>query len=93
MEKLYLHAVVVKKPMPLPLARVKAQKIIKNKKKTFVEETEESFRFRNLPKVYFKEFVSKPLNDEITLVLGHLKDRYKEEMETKGKEEMEKKDL
>jgi hypothetical protein len=85
MEKLYLHAVVVKKPMPLALARLKAQRIIKEKRKTFYKETPESFRFRNLPAVYFKDFVSKPLDDEITLVLGHLKDKYMKE-DTKEEE-------
>lgn len=88
MEKLYLHAVVVKKPQPLALARLKAQRIIKNKKKTFVRETEDSFRFRNLPKNYFKDFVTKTIDDEISLVLGHLKEKYMDE----EKKEEEKKD-
>lgn len=88
MEKLYLHAVVVKKPQSLALARLKAQRIIKNKKKTFVRETEDSFRFRNLPKNYFKDFVTKTIDDEISLVLGHLKEKYMDE----EKKEEEKKD-
>lgn len=71
-EKLYLHAVVVKKSMPLALARLRAQEFIKNKKKTFYRDTEDSFRFRNIPKQSFKDFYSKKINDEITLVLGHL---------------------
>lgn len=75
MEDLYLHAVVVKKPMPLALARLKAQKFIKNKRKTFFRETEDSFRFRNIPKQQFRDFVSKQINDEITLVLGHLNEK------------------
>lgn len=75
MEDLYLHAVVVKKPMPLALARLKAQRFIKNKKKTFYRETEDSFRFRNLPKQKFRDFITKKINDEISLVLGHLNEK------------------
>lgn len=86
MEKLYLHAVVVKKPQSLALARLKAQRIIKNKKKTFVRQTEDSFRFRNLPKNYFKDFVTKEVDEEISLVLGHLKEKYMKEEESKEEE-------
>lgn len=75
MEDLYLHAVIVKKPMPLALARLRAQKYIKNKRKTFFRETEDSFRFRNIAKQNFRDFVSKQINDEITLVLGHLNEK------------------
>jgi hypothetical protein len=76
MEKLYLHAVVIKKPIPLALARLKAQRFIKNGRKTFYRETEDSFRFRNLPKSFFTDFVSKKIDDEITIVLGHLQEKY-----------------
>lgn len=84
-EKLYLHAVVVKKPSSIALARYKAQKYIKNKKKTFYRDTEDSFRFRNLPKQMFKDFVSKKIDDDVTLVLGHLNEKAlgKVDMETK----------
>jgi hypothetical protein len=75
MEDLYLHAVIVKKTMPLALARLRAQKFIKNKNKTFVRETEDSFRFRNLPKGYFKDFVTKQINEDISIVLGHLNEK------------------
>jgi len=71
-EKLYLHAVIVKKPSSLALARLKAQRFIRNKRKTFYRETEDSFRFRNIPKQNFKDFVTKKIDPEITLVLGHL---------------------
>lgn len=74
-EKLYLHAVVVKKTMPLALARLRAQKFIKNKRKTFFRETEDSYRFRNIPKQSFKDFVSKKIDDDITIILGHLNDK------------------
>lgn len=76
MEKLYLHAVVVKKPTPLALARLKAQRFIRNSKKIFFRETEDSYRFRNIPKSYFTDFVSKKIDDEITIVLGHLKEKH-----------------
>lgn len=71
-EELYLHAVIVKKSMPLALARLKAQKFIKNKRKTFYRETEDSYRFRNIPKQRFKDFITKKINEDITIVLGHL---------------------
>jgi hypothetical protein len=74
MEKVYLHAVVVKKPTPLALARLKAQRIIKNKNKTFYTETEDSFRFRNLPERYFKDLTTKVIDDEISIITGHAKD-------------------
>lgn len=72
MDKLYLHAVIVKKPIPLALARMRAQKFIKNSKKTFFRETEDSFRFRNIPKGHFRDFLTKKINDEISIVVGHL---------------------
>lgn len=72
MNEVYLQAVQVKKPISLALARLKAQQYIKNKKKTFVEETEDCFRFRNLPKVYFSSVGLKPINEEISLLVGHL---------------------
>lgn len=71
-EKLYLHAVLVKKPSSVALARYKAQKFIKNKRKSFYRETEDSYRFRNIPKQDFKDFVTKKIDDEVSLVLGHL---------------------
>lgn len=74
--KLYLHAVVINKPVPLALARLKAQRFIRNKSKTFFRETEDSYRFRNLPKTVFTDFVSKKIDDEITIVMGHLKEKY-----------------
>lgn len=75
MEDLYLHAVIVKKPMSLALARLKAQGFIKNKNKTYFRETEDSFRFRNIPKGHFKDFVTKKINEDISIVLGHLNEK------------------
>lgn len=74
-EPLYLHAVIVTKTMPLALARLKAQNFIKNKRKTYYSETEDSFRFRNIPKQQFRDFITKKINDEISLVLGHLNEK------------------
>lgn len=73
-KELYLHAVIVKKPMPLALARLRAQKFIKNKNKTFFRETEDSYRFRNIAKQRFKDFITKQINEDISIVLGHLND-------------------
>ena len=75
MGEIYLHAVQVKKPISLALARLKAQQYIKNKKKTFYEETEDYFRFRNLPKQYFSSLGQKPINEEILLVVGTLNEK------------------
>lgn len=88
MEDLYLHAVIVKKPISLALARFRAQKYIRDRNRTFFRETEDSFRFRNIPKGHFKDFVSKPINEDITLVLGHLNEKWlgevrKSDMESK----------
>lgn len=69
---LYLHAVIVKKPVKLSEARFIAQEYIKDKKKTLVRETEEGFRFRNIPKKAFHDLITKNINDSISLVVGHL---------------------
>lgn len=72
-KELYLHAVIVKKPVRLGEARELAQEIIKDRTKTFVRETDDSYRFRNIPKGKFSSFATKKLNDMVTIVLGHLK--------------------
>ena len=74
MEKLYLQAVVVDKAVGFEKAKKLSQEIIKNKKRNVVRETSESYRFRNIPKTKFKvgSFVSKKLNEQVTLVFGHL---------------------
>ena len=81
MEKQYLHAVVIKKPMPLALARLKAQRFIRKSRKTYFTETETDYRFRNLPKTYFSDFQTNVIDDEITLVVGHLLKKYTTEGE------------
>jgi hypothetical protein len=75
MKKLYLHEVVVKKDIGFPEAYRKAQEVIRNKDKKFFRETEDSFRFRNIPKGHFDKtsFKSKVINENVTLIVGHLK--------------------
>jgi hypothetical protein len=76
-EPLVLHAVVIDKSMPLDEARAKAQEVSRLRKKLFMRETSGSYRFRIVPKTRFKRFVSKPISEKITLVLGELKDGMK----------------
>jgi len=73
---LFLQSVVIHKPISLDDAKALSQKIIKNKRKTFYRETEDSYRFRNIPKTDFiiDSFVSKKINDKITIVLGKLRE-------------------
>lgn len=75
-EPLYLQTVIVKKPIGLLEAFNMAQKFIRNRKKKYVVEKEDSYHFRNLPARNFKKdsFRSKVVDDKITLVFGHLKD-------------------
>ena len=70
-----LHAVIIKKPVKLTKAKQEASDIIKNNNRKFYRETNESYRFRNIPKTKFikTSFRSKPINDKITLVYGKLK--------------------
>jgi len=70
-----LHAVVIKKEVPLKDAKKYAADIIKDKSKTFMRETMDSYRFRNIPKTKFDEktFRSKVVNPNITLIFGKLK--------------------
>jgi hypothetical protein len=70
-----LHAVIIDRRIPLEKAKQIAQDIIKHKSKTFYRITENSYRFRNIPKTKFKPetFRSKTTNDKITLIFGDLK--------------------
>ena len=56
-------------------ARDISQRIIKNKNTTFYKETEQSYRFRNIPKTKFnyETFRTKKLENGIALVFGELK--------------------
>lgn len=70
-----IHAVVIKKSVQLKDAKKMAADIIKDKSKTFMRETPESYRFRNIAKTKFDEktFRSKVVNPNITLIFGKLK--------------------
>lgn len=77
MEKLYLHAVIIDKSIGLVDAKKSARKIM-DKAIGMYRATDESYRFRNIPKKYFKtgSFRAKKINDKVTLVFGHLKKEY-----------------
>ena len=72
MDEVYLQAVLVKKTVPLALARLRAKPYLESysKKKYFDRETH--YEFRNLPKKWFRSTELKNINDEIQLVVGHL---------------------
>ena len=70
---LYLHAVVIHKPVRLGEARELSHQIIKDKVKTFYRETEDSYRFRNIPKDKFSSFITKKIDEKVSIILGHLK--------------------
>lgn len=65
---------MVRKGMPMCLARYKAQQIIKKKTKTKVFESETHWTFRNAPRKYFRDVREQKINDDITLVVGPLND-------------------
>lgn len=70
-----LHAVVIKKDIPLSEAKIISQKFIKNPNKKFYREEGDYYRFRNESKQKFKKqsFRSKKINDNIYIVLGEMK--------------------
>lgn len=70
-----LHAIVINKSVSLSKAQKYADDILKKPHK-FMRETEESYRFRNIPKTKFDEttFRSKVVNPDITLIFGKLKE-------------------
>ena len=69
-----MHAVVVHKPIDVDKAFEESKKFI-NEERNFYRETQNSFRFRNIPKQRFekKTFKSKKISPNITLVYGKLK--------------------
>lgn len=77
-EKLYLQTVVMAKSLGLAEASKRARKMMEKQKTPIPTETEDSYRFKNIPKSYFKKdsFRSKKINDTTTLVFGHLKPEY-----------------
>lgn len=65
-----LHAVIIHKPISLEQAiKLKSKWIHDNK---FYRETNESYRFRNIPKTKFKSFKTKVINDKVSLIYGDL---------------------
>lgn len=68
-----LHAVVINKNVPFEEARRISKNFIE-KNRNFYRETENSYRFRNLPKQKFVKdtFRSKKINKDITLVYGQI---------------------
>jgi len=79
MDKLYLHAVIVKKDKhSLEDAKRLSQDIIKDSRKSFYRETEDSYRFRNIPKTAFipGTFKTKIINEGLSLVFGHLREAW-----------------
>jgi hypothetical protein len=72
-----LHAVIIKKNIDLNEAKRISKEFIRGNKH-FYRETENSYRFRNYPKTYFKpkSYRSKKINDDITLIYGDVKKEY-----------------
>lgn len=75
-EPLYLHAVIFDKSVGIGYARKHARKIMEKEKVPKPMESEDSYRFKNIPRSYFKpdSFRSKKINETLTLVFGHLKE-------------------
>ena len=69
-----LQVAIIKKEVGLEKARKIAEEIIK-KQNPFMRETEDSYRFRNLPKTKFVQssFRTKKVNDRVSLVFGERK--------------------
>lgn len=69
-----LHAVIIDKKVPVKKSERIAEDII-HKKNPFHRITEDSIRYRNIPKEKFikSSFRSKPINKNVTLVFGKLK--------------------
>jgi hypothetical protein len=69
-----LHAVIIKKTIPLEKAKQISKEFIPSNR-NFYRETTNSYRFRNIPKTMFKKgsYRSKVINSDITLIYGILK--------------------
>ena len=68
-----IHAVVIKKPIELEEAKKIASDIIKDKNRKFYRETKTSYRFRNIPKTKFKDYKTKKINKNVSIIFGNLK--------------------
>jgi hypothetical protein len=77
-KKLYLQAVVVDKKLGIAEAGRIFNEITQNKHKKnfYYSTTEQSIRFRNIPKTRFdkKSFRTKKVNENVSLIFGHLLD-------------------
>ena len=73
-----LHAVIVKKPVTKKKLDEIRDHFIHNKSKSFIRETNQSFRIRNYSKQKFiqKSFRTKIINPQISLVFGQLKPEF-----------------
>jgi hypothetical protein len=70
-----LHAVIIKKDVPLEEAKKEAQKIIKNNNRKYFRETGKTYRFRNISKQKFdpSSFRTQIINKNLSLVYGKQK--------------------
>lgn len=68
-----LHAVLISSDVPLEKAKKMAQDIIKDKSKTYYRKTKEHYRFKNIDKSKMKNFRTKIINKDISLVFGEMK--------------------
>jgi len=77
-KKLYLQAVVVNKDLGIVEAARIFNEITQNKHKKnfYYRTTEQSIRFRNIPKTRFdrKSFRTKKVDEDVSLIFGHLLD-------------------
>lgn len=69
----YIHAVVVKKPITIGLARKHAQKYIRNQSKRFVRETADAYWFRCIAASNLKALRQVTIDDKIYLIVGQIK--------------------
>jgi hypothetical protein len=69
----YLHAVLIRKPMSLPMARKTAQQWIGNRNRRLYKETDDWYLFRNLPYKFFDGLLHHEVNENIILLYGGLK--------------------
>jgi len=69
-----LHNVIIKNSVPLHHAKQLSKHFIHDKNKKFYRETENSYRFRNIPKTKFikSSFRTKKINPNIILTYGIL---------------------
>jgi len=69
-----IQVAIIKKEVGVEKAKKIAEEILK-KDNPFMRETEDSYRFRNLPKTKFNNstFRTKKINDKVSLVFGERK--------------------